>query len=171
MKEREGVAMVEGKLKGNVLYREQADVSLMWQGKTHYHTLHSYKNLKLLREQMEELTSQLSEHELDERRPQDIYILKQEIGCFIGVSPRLSHNGCDGDGLGGCHGCWRWSGGGSSVACDDEVEEMKMKVVVMMMTRGCWWYDGVDRDDGDGVDMVVGERRRRGRGGSGDRRL
>ncbi|GJX98555.1 putative ribonuclease H-like domain-containing protein [Tanacetum coccineum] len=60
---------------------------------------------------------------------------------------------------------------GSSVACDDEVEEMKMKVVVMMMTRGCWWYDGVDRDDGDGVDMVAGERRRRGRGGSGDQRL
>ncbi|GJV51850.1 hypothetical protein Tco_1447591 [Tanacetum coccineum] len=90
---------------------------------------------------------------------------------LLGVSPRLSHNGCDGDGLGGCHGCWRWSGGGSSVACDDEVEEMKMKVVVMMMTRGCWWYDGVDRDDGDGVDMVAGERRRRGRGGSGDQRL
>ncbi|GJR42089.1 hypothetical protein Tco_1310192 [Tanacetum coccineum] len=96
---------------------------------------------------------------------------RQEIGCFIGVSPRLSHDGCDGDGLGGCRGCWRWSGGGSSVACDDEVEEMKMKVVVMMMTRGCWWCDGVDRDDGDGVDMVAGERRRRGRGGSGDRRL
>ncbi|GKC15865.1 hypothetical protein Tco_1012647 [Tanacetum coccineum] len=85
--------------------------------------------------------------------------------------PRLSHDGYDGDGLGGCRGCWWWSGGGSSVACDDEVEEMKMKVVVMMMTRGCWWCDGVDRDDGDSVDMVTGERRRRGRGGSGDRRL
>ncbi|GJV44622.1 hypothetical protein Tco_1429158 [Tanacetum coccineum] len=88
-----------------------------------------------------------------------------------GVSSRLSHDGCDGDGLGGCRGCWRWSGGRSSVACDDEVEEMKMKVVVMMMTRGCWWCDGVDRDDGDGVDMVAGERQRRGCGGSGDRRL
>ncbi|GJQ90544.1 hypothetical protein Tco_0001683 [Tanacetum coccineum] len=74
---------------------------------------------------------------------------------LTGVSPRLSHDGCDGDGLGGCRGCWRWSSGGSSVACDDEVEEMKMKVVVMMMTRGCWWYDGVDRDDGDGVDTVA----------------
>ncbi|GJW08360.1 hypothetical protein Tco_1570783 [Tanacetum coccineum] len=88
-----------------------------------------------------------------------------------GVSPRLSHDGCDGDGIGGCRGCWRWSDGGSSVACDDEVEEMKMKVVVMIMIRGCWWCDGVDRDDRDGVDMVPSEQRWRGRGGSGDRRL
>ena len=40
IKEREGDAMVEGKLKENVLEREKADVELMWRGKTSYHTLH-----------------------------------------------------------------------------------------------------------------------------------
>ncbi|GJW02638.1 hypothetical protein Tco_1561494 [Tanacetum coccineum] len=122
-------------------------------------------------------------HQFKSTQPPDLFISldnrcnyharknRQEIGCFIGVLRRLSHDDCDGDGLGGCRGCWRWSGGGSSVACDDEVEEMKMKVLVIMMTRGCWWCDGVDQDDGDSVDMVAGERRRRGRGGSGDRKL